>query len=122
MTPNKIFPRPNLVIYLPHQVIVTVQSEELGVVAIINFVNKIKDREYVDVLKFTWDKDEDLQTFVNSLRFNLAGDLTIKTVLTYTRNEGEEFILYSRERDTVKLTKKEIAEKFGTTEEFIEIV
>mgnify|MGYP003186022223 CR=1 FL=1 len=122
MTPNKIFPRPNLVIYLPHQVIVTVQSKEPGVVAIINFVNKIKDREYVDVLKFSWNEDEDLQTFVNRLRFNLTGDLTINTVLAYTRNEGEEFILYSRERDAVKLTKKEIAEKFGTSEEYLEIV
>lgn len=122
MTPNKIFPRPNLVIYLPQHTIVTVKSNELGIVAIINSVGKIGDKEFVEVLKFSWEEGEDLQTFVNHLRFNLIGDLTIQTILSYTHNEDEEFILYSRERDSVKLTKKEIAEKFGTSEEYLEIV
>lgn len=115
MTPNKIFPQPNLLIYLNKHVIVTINSVNYGVVAVVTGMNG----NQMQTEKFVW-KDEDLQSFVNSMRLNIAGDTTISTVLSY--NDGDSFSLYDRSKELVKLTKREIAEKFGIIEECLEII
>lgn len=113
--PSEILPQPNLVIFLPNYVIVTIKSIVYGIVAVVNGVRG----DAVTTEKFQW-KDGSLQTFINHLCWDLEGDLTISTVLSY--NNDSEFVLYSRRREMVTLTKKEIAERLGIPESNLKIV
>lgn len=115
MTPNKILPQANLIIYLDNHVITTLESKR-GIIAVITGLTAGDNN--LSTSKFLW-KNKDLQSFINGLAFNLSFDTTISAITSYNH---EDYVLYDRKSEMVKVTRKEIAEKFGTSEEFLEIV
>lgn len=115
MKPNKILPEANLVIYLKNHIITTINSKNYGIIAVIN---GITTNNTINSSKMIWT-EIDLQSFIDKMCLSLSWDTVIYKVLSY--NE-DGFILYDREKELIKVTKKEVAEKFGTSEDYIEII
>lgn len=115
MKPNKILPEANLVIYLKNHIITTINSKNYGIIAVIN---GITTNNTINSSKMIWT-EVDLQSFIDKMCFSLSWDTVIYKVLSYN---GDDFILYDREKELIKVTKKEVAKKFGTLEDYIEII
>lgn len=115
MKPNKILPKANLVIYLKNHIITTINSKNYGIIAVIN---GITTNNTINSSKMIWT-EVDLQSFIDKICFSLSWDTVIYKVLSYN---GDDLILYDREKELIKVTKKEVAEKFGTLEDYIEIL
>lgn len=106
---DEIMPQANLVVYMQNYTMVTVDSSELGTIAII-----ISHRTG-NVDKFIWKNI----SIIDFVRYFLPGNAIINTIVSYN---DENYIIYDKEKFVVEVTKKEIAEKFNTTVDYLKIV
>lgn len=95
---------------------VTINTEKYGVIAVISDISgRFK---YPETLKFQWMLGTSLYEFVKKYLY-FKGDSTITKVASYN---DSDYIIFDRDKEIVKVTKEEIAEKFGTIPEYLEIV
>lgn len=115
MNPTEIIPQPNLIVYMKDYTMVTVNSAQYGVIAVI--VDISGKEKYPETLKFQWALGTNLYEFVRKHLY-FKGDSTITKVASYN---DSDYIIFDRDKEIVKVTKEEIAEKFGTIPEYLEI-
>lgn len=113
---TEIMPQPNLIVYMKDYTMITISTVQYGVVAVI--VDISGKEKYPETLKYQWASDISLYELINK-PFLLKGDRTITKVASYN---DKDYIIFDIDKEIVKVTKKEIAEKFGTTPEYLEIV
>ena len=113
---TEIMSQPNLIVYMKDYTMITISSVQYGVIAVI--VDISGKEKYPETLKCQWDTDISLYEFIKQ-PFLLKGNKTITKVASYN---DKDYIIFDIDKEIMKVTKKEIAEKFGTTPEYLEIV
>lgn len=112
---NEIMPQPNLIVYMENYVMVTINTEKYGVIAIISDISG--KEKYPETLKYQWS-DISLYEFIKR-RMGFYKGSTIRSVVSY---DSEDYVIFDMDKETVRVTKEDIAKKFGTTPEYLEII
>lgn len=112
---NEIMPQPNLIVYMKNYVMVTINTKKYGVIAIISDISGTE--EYPETLKYQWS-DINLYEFIQrKMRFHKGS--TIRRVVSYN---SDDYVIFDMDKEVVRVTKEDIAKKFGTTPEYLEII
>lgn len=112
---NEIMPQPNLIVYMKNYVMVTINTEKYGVIAIISDISGTED--YPETLKYQWS-DTNLYEFIQKHMCFHEGS-TIRKVVSYN---SKDYVIFDKDEETIRVTKEDIAKKFGTTPEYLEII
>lgn len=108
---SEIMPQANLVVYMKNHTMVTINSYNQYIIAVISSHKEAKIRKYI------W-KDQNILEFLNSHSWDFQGEI-IDVIVSYN---SDNCVLYDRKEQIVSVSKKEIAEKFGTTEDLLIIL